>query len=255
MSGRLRLTKLVARDHEQAYDMIASHFSDPALMANRDAKTNQRKLGRVADLLPVTNTTDVLDIGPGDGTLLRLLAPRVATCTGVDPSAAAIERLTELLADIPNVRFSRGTVLDLPFPDGEFDIVVVNSVLHMLPSIADVRNGFTEAIRVCRPGGHVWVGELPFRPELDRGIARHLARHRREYGLRNLSRLLYHVYLRPIVRGEPLLLYPAQNQHVPREELERWCRGHNAEVTCCRHQELARESETRNDYLIRIDPR
>jgi SAM-dependent methyltransferase len=145
-------------------------------------------------------------------------------------------------------------VRELPFPDDEFDIVVVNSVLHMLPSTADVRQGLREALRVCRPGGHVWVGELPFRPELDRGIARHLARHRREYGLGNFARLLFYVYVRPVVRGEPVLLYPARNQHVPREEVERWCRDLDAEATCLRHEELARESETRNDYLITVGP-
>lgn len=223
-------------------------------MANRDAEANRRKLARVADQLPVSGTAHVLDVGPGDGALLRILAPRVATCRGVDPSEAALGRLAGLLADAPNVAFSRGSVLELPFPDDSYDIVAVNSVLHMLSTAEDVRRGLAEALRICRPGGTVWVGELPFRAELSRGIATHMVRKLREYGPVSYSRLLYHVYVRPLLRGEPILLYPARNTHVPRSVFEEWAQELGASVECFRHHELRRPSETRNDYRLTRNP-
>jgi ubiquinone/menaquinone biosynthesis C-methylase UbiE len=245
-----RRRTLRAADHEEAYDLWARHFRDPALMANRDAETNRRKLACVADQLPVTATSRILDVGPGDGALLRILSGRVASCRGVDPSEAAVARLEKLFAGTSNVDFVRGSALDLPFPDRSWDVVVVNSVLHMLPATEDVRRGLSEAVRVCRPGGHVWVGELPFRSELARGIVPHMARKLREFGPRAYVRLLYHVYLHPLLRGEPVLLYPARNLHVSRGVIEGWARELGASVECRRHHELRRPSETRNDYLL-----
>jgi ubiquinone/menaquinone biosynthesis C-methylase UbiE len=152
------------------------------------------------------------------------------------------------------VEFSLGTALELPFQGASYDVVVVNSVLHMLPTPGDVRLGLAEALRVCRPGGTVWVGELPFRAELSRGIAAHMVRKLREYGPLAYSRLVYHVYLRPVLQGEPILLYPARNTHVPRQEFEAWAQELGASVECFRHKELRSPSETRNDYRLTRGP-
>jgi len=203
--------KLVARDHREAYDFWATHFDDPALMANRDAETTRRKIENVARRLPLEEGSQVLDVGPGDGALFRLIAGRVRRCCGVDPSANAVERLTSLFRNAPNVEFAVGSADSLPCGDAEFDVVVVNSVLHCLPTAAEVATSLSELVRVCAPGGVVFVGEMPFRSEMDRGILSHLARRLGEYGPRAFLRLLYHVYARPFLRGEPLVLYPASN--------------------------------------------
>ena len=71
------MRRLVARDHQQAYDFWATHFDDPALMANRDSETTRRKLEAVAAGLPLAPETELLDVGPGDGTLFRLVSGRV----------------------------------------------------------------------------------------------------------------------------------------------------------------------------------
>ena len=242
--------RLRAANHGEAYALWAQHFEDPALMANRDAKTTRLKLARVADRLPIAPGTDALDVGPGDGELLRLLAARGAAACGVDPNPAATARLAALLRDAPDVRLAEGSALDLPFPDASFDVVVVNSVLHMLDTPAEVRCGLAEALRVCRPGGTVWIGELPFRPELARGIPGHMLRKLREYGARAYLRLLLAVYVRPLLRGEPLVLHPARNTSVPRETFEAWAEALGGSVECFRHEELRRPSTTRNDYRI-----
>jgi len=243
--------RLVARSHAEAYDLWAREFADPALMANRDAETTRRKLARVAAGLPLRPESRVLDIGPGDGALFREIGGRVASCVGVDPSAAAVEKLSRLFADAPNVSFEVGSVEAIPFPDASFDVVVVNSVLQMLPGLAEIERSLGETLRVCRPGGLVFVGELPFRAELTRGILAHLVRKLREFGVRSLARTLVHTYVRPVLRGEPILLYPATNLHVPEEAMHALGARLGATVHCRRHQELARASLTRNDYWLR----
>jgi len=244
--------KLIARSHAEAYDLWAREFDDPALMANRDAETTRRKLARVASALPLRAESRVLDVGPGDGALFREMAGRVAECVGVDPSAAAVEKLGRLFADAPDVSFGIGSAQAIPFPNGSFDIVVVNSVLQMLPGLEEVERALGEMTRVCRPGGLVFVGELPFREELSRGILAHLGRKLREFGLRSLARTLVHTYVRPVLRGEPILLYPASNLHVTEETMRAMGARLGVIVDCRRHQELARPSFTRNDYWLRL---
>jgi ubiquinone/menaquinone biosynthesis C-methylase UbiE len=243
--------RLVARSHTEAYDLWAREFEDPALMANRDAETTRRKLARVAAELPLSPDARVLDVGPGDGALFREIAGRVAGCCGVDPSVAAVEKLRQLFAGVPNVEFAVGSAQAIPAPHAAFDVVVVNSVLQMLPGLPELEQALAEALRVCRPGGLVFVGELPFRPELSRGILVHLLRKLRELGARGLARTLAHTYLRPVLRGEPILLYPARNLHVPEDALRAIAARLGAEVECRRHRELARPSATRNDYWLR----
>jgi ubiquinone/menaquinone biosynthesis C-methylase UbiE len=251
---RARPRKLVARDLREAYDLYATHFRDPALMANRDARTTERKLARLLEILPLGPASRVLDVGPGDGTLFRLIAERVATCRGVDPSSSAVERLRQMFRDAPNVDFTLGTSSQIPYPDGVFDVVVINSVLHALPSIPEVEQSLRELVRVCASNGAVFVGEFPFRSELDRGLLVHMGRKLRESGLRNYLRLLVTIYVRPLLRGEPLVLYPARNLHLAEKDFRAMCEPLDARVETYRHQELAGPSTTRNDYLLTLAP-
>ncbi len=246
------MRKLVARDHEQAYDLWAQHFSDTALLANRDAATTRWKLARVAARLPLAPQSRVLDVGPGDGALFREIAGRVAACCGVDPSENAVARLRAAFASEPRVQFLVGTATALPLADASHDVVVVNSVIHMFGAMDDARHALREAVRVCRPGGAVWIGELPFRSELGRGPLLHALRKLTEFGVLAYSRLLWHVYLRPLLRGEPLLLVPARNLAIERAEFEAWCAALGVAVKCFPHHERARVSSTRNDYRLRV---
>jgi ubiquinone/menaquinone biosynthesis C-methylase UbiE len=249
------MKKLVARDHQQAYDLWATHFADPALMANRDAETTRRKLEALAAQLPLTPASRLLDVGPGDGALFRLVSARVLRCCGVDPSANAVARLRLAFVGGPGVEFALGSAHEIPYPDGAFDVVVINSVLQMLPGVPDIERSLRELVRVCEPGGLIFVGELPFRSELGHGLLPHLARKLREFGARSFLRNLYHVYLKPVLRGEPVVVYPASNLHVPQAEFESLCRGLGLGVECRRHRELRRPSSTRNDYLLRVPVR
>lgn len=46
----------------------------------------------------------------------------------------------------------------------------MNSVLHRFGSNDEAALALREAVRVCTPGGVLWIGELPFRCELSRGV-------------------------------------------------------------------------------------
>ena len=245
--------KLVARDHQQAYDFWATHFDDPALMANRDSETTRRKLEALVRQLPWTPESEVLDVGPGDGALFRLISapgpPLLRRRSERGPRSRSSGGRSRAC---PTWSSRSGRQTRFPIPTPGSTSWCINSVLQMLPSISAIQSSLVELIRVCRPGGIIFVGELPFRSELDRGILVHTLRKLREFGARSLLRTLYHVYARPLLRGEPVVLYPASNLHIPQQEFEALCGRLGLGVECRRHHELRRPSSTRNDYLLRL---
>lgn len=85
----------------------------------------------------------VLDAGCGDGEIAALLsAPRVVC---VDQSQAAVEA-----AAARGLEALKADILELPFDDESFDVVMCNWVLYHL---ADLDSGLRELARVCRRGG------------------------------------------------------------------------------------------------------
>ena len=103
---------------------------------------------------------DALEIGSGTGYFsLNLLQAGVierATCTDISPGMlAALRRNAERLGlDVETVATGAE---DLPFEDGQFDVVLGHAVLHHLP---DLERAFGEFHRVLRPGGMiVFAGE------------------------------------------------------------------------------------------------
>jgi SAM-dependent methyltransferase len=92
----------------------------------------------------------VLDLGCGLGTELAHLAQRgVALTVGVDRSIAALQRARRLH---PAVAFVQADVLELPFGQAGFDVVLDRGCLHYLRA-ADRPRYAAEVGRVLCPGG------------------------------------------------------------------------------------------------------
>jgi SAM-dependent methyltransferase len=100
---------------------------------------------------------DIVDVGCGSGALVRALAERGARPIGLEIST---EQLAPALAhDEDNQsRYVVGRAQELPFADGSVDTVVFMRALHHVPG-ADLPRALTEARRVLRPGGLVYVVE------------------------------------------------------------------------------------------------
>lgn len=92
---------------------------------------------------------EVLDAGCGTGANLELLA-EFGRVTGVDLAAEALAHCRARGAD----RLVRASVLDLPFEDASFDLVLSCDVLSEVGAPDDER-GLAELARVLRPGGHL----------------------------------------------------------------------------------------------------
>jgi SAM-dependent methyltransferase len=101
---------------------------------------------------------DILDVGCGEGLLVRRLASAGARVVGLDPSAVALERARRAEPSGPSTRFVEGTAEALPFPEMSFDVVVFFNSLHHVP-LESMDASLAEAARVLRPNGVLYVQE------------------------------------------------------------------------------------------------
>lgn len=97
---------------------------------------------------------DLLDIGCGQGRVLKLLASRAQRAVGVDIDSDARRRARAelLLAGTPNTTLRQGDMMSLPFADQEFDTIILDDVLS---DAADPAAVIQEATRLLSPGGRM----------------------------------------------------------------------------------------------------
>jgi DNA-binding transcriptional ArsR family regulator/cyclopropane fatty-acyl-phospholipid synthase-like methyltransferase len=97
-----------------------------------------------------------LEIGPGEGELLRPLAERFDHVVAIDSARGMLEHSAGRVADLPNVRLLHQDVATLPeHPD--YQLVVAAMVVHHLPS---PQRFFRQAQRLLQRGGLLVIVEL-----------------------------------------------------------------------------------------------
>ena len=107
----------------------------------------------------VTEGEDVLDVGCGTGVLTRELTRHVGgngSATGFDLSESM---LGVARVRCPEATFKQGNVVDLPFDDQSFDVVISSFMLMFVPK---PEKALSEMRRVLKTGGRlvvsVWQG-------------------------------------------------------------------------------------------------
>jgi SAM-dependent methyltransferase len=136
----------------------------------------------LVELTVSTPLGDLLDIGSGQGRILKLFASRAKRAVGVDIDADArrFARAEVLLAGLPNCSLRQGDMYSLPFADGEFDTVIVDDVLIEAERPVDV---LAEALRMIQAGGRLLL-LMSCHDEDSKSLSSKLARWCREAGLR-----------------------------------------------------------------------
>ncbi len=96
----------------------------------------------------------LLDVGSGLGGTCRYLASRTGCrAVGLDLTEDYCRTAQELSARVglgERTSFRAGSALDLPFEDGEFDVVWTE---HVQMNVADKQGFYDEVARVLKPGG------------------------------------------------------------------------------------------------------
>lgn len=83
----------------------------------------------------------VLEVGLGQGAESEQLIRRGAIWSGIDVTAEAVDRVRSRLEvrGLPFEQLRQGSVTELPFENGEFDLVFSHGVLHHVPDIVSAQ--------------------------------------------------------------------------------------------------------------------
>lgn len=111
---------------------------------------------RIVDRLDIFSSQQcrqliALDLGCGGGRHTEMLCKKSFRTFAVDINPKMLEatrKRTENLENRPVV--SEGTILNIPFPEGYFDIVVTTGVLHQAENLAQYEEVIKELSRVCK---------------------------------------------------------------------------------------------------------
>lgn len=160
-------------------------MSDPAIPAtdtsvssayDRWAETYDTDANRTRDLaervLRDSGVTlagrDVLEIGAGSGRNTEWLAEQCRTLVALDASAGMLERARARVSS-HRVRFQQHDLREpWPLPDASVDAVIDTLVLEHIEQLEPI---FSEAARVLRPGGEIFICELHPMRQLNGGQA------------------------------------------------------------------------------------
>jgi arsenite methyltransferase len=125
---------------------------------------------------PIQSGETVVDIGCGAGMDLLLAARRVGPegrAIGVDMTDTMIERArsSAAAAGLKQVEIRNGDATAIPVSSGSVDVVISNGVLNLVP---EKELGFAEIVRILKPGGRLYLGDIALDVELSENIRRNI---------------------------------------------------------------------------------
>jgi SAM-dependent methyltransferase len=103
----------------------------------------------------------LLDLGTGTGSLARLLAPKVASVTGLDPAESLLDQAKELdRAAGVEITYRVATAEDTGLPDRSFDVVTAGQCWHWF----DAERAAAESRRLLREDGMIVIAHFDWIP-------------------------------------------------------------------------------------------
>lgn len=156
--------QLIIRTNELFHDLDAQQYEQrhPEIFVEEEARW-KRLLDRFL-LLPNDHPMTAVDLGTGTGFVGTMLVPRLRSgdafiCTDVSEAMLEVSKKNlEALSSGAAIRTHKLPGNDIDLPTGSADILTMNSVLHHVP---DPAHCMSEAARVLRPGGLLFIGHEP----------------------------------------------------------------------------------------------
>lgn len=230
----------------------AKHARDPHDLAlrGRDKKEITRLIHeRMVKAVGLHSGDDLVDIGCGDGTLLRM-AQGVGARTAVgllatDEEVAVLRRF--------GLDAKQGLSDHLPLPDECASVVVCNNVLLVVPR-DKIPASLREIYRIARPGARIFVGEIPFVQTPDptpQFVTRRetLSYLYRKHGLRTWFGMVRRMSWWALT-GEPAVIRPGTAVSFYATPSEFIAMAHEAGLQLVRYWQHD-DPNTRNNYLLR----
>ncbi len=114
----------------------------------------------------------VLDLGSGAGNdcfIARAIVGETGQVTGIDFTDGMLDKANEnnKRLGFTNVEFVKGDIEEMPLADKQFNVVVSNCVLNLVPN---KQKAFSEIYRVLKSGGHFCVSDVVIKGTLPENL-------------------------------------------------------------------------------------
>jgi demethylmenaquinone methyltransferase/2-methoxy-6-polyprenyl-1,4-benzoquinol methylase len=138
----------------KTYDRLAKSYD---FFDRLSPQSNRAKEKIVGALVEEIGSGSILDIACGTGNLLLKAHSRGFKCYGNDLSQGMLDQTQ---GKVPEVTLTKGSFTDLPYPNNYFDAVVATNAISAVGY--DVEKVLGEMVRVCKPGGSIWLAEFGY---------------------------------------------------------------------------------------------
>ncbi len=141
-----------------------------------------RRREHIVDLLSLSGSETVLDVGCGRGLLLNAVAKRLeneGNSVGLDLwqesdlSGNTAEKTLDnarLEGVAERVEIHTGDMRQMPFEAETFDVVVSSMAIHNIPDAEGRKQAIAEIVRVLKPGGKVLVQDFRSTDEYEQSL-------------------------------------------------------------------------------------
>lgn len=174
----------------------------------QDIKVREDEWNWLLRHFPERKDVSVVDIGCGNGALLKELAPRVKQGTGLDISAGILQKARELNRENSHLSFLQLNGPQLPVADASADLVISLLSFRYLdwdPLMVEIR-------RVLKPGGKILIVDMVAVPpkwsEFPQLIGAKFRQYRQRYVRRefytNLQKLVTHPAWKEMLKHNPI---------------------------------------------------
>ena len=96
----------------------------------------------------------VLECACGTGLITAAVAGKCRELVATDYSEGMLKQTRKKCGSCSNVKIRSADIMNLPFPDESFDVLIAANVIHLLD---DPYKALSELDRVCRPGGKLII--------------------------------------------------------------------------------------------------
>ncbi|NER91290.1 non-ribosomal peptide synthetase [Moorena sp. SIO3A2] len=164
--------------NQQIYDQL-SEVTDPLFNTrgwisnydNQAIPVEQMRIwaGDIVTQVLAQKPESVWEIGCGTGMLLFQIAPQTQKYLGTDISKVSLEYIKQQIEQQPDkyshVSLAQKRAEDMAdVADNSFDAVLLSSIVQYFPSVEYLLQVIEESIRVVKPGGMIFLGDIRSRP-------------------------------------------------------------------------------------------
>ena len=145
-------------NYVEAYRLRALSPDIHYLTARNTVAQTEFVLSQILERMDLVPEDVLVDIGAGDGSLLKMAAGRVSRRIGIVPTAEEKQRLDSV---VPDVTILTCLAQELTLESGTASKIVCNAVLFYLGCEEGAKAALSETQRIARLGATIWVGEMP----------------------------------------------------------------------------------------------